>query len=388
MSEKTIQSEKRAGSKRITINWRQYAMIMALVILFIFFSSTTKGSFILTRNLSNLARQMAITGVLATGMAMVIISGNIDLSVGTLLGFIAGLGAAGMVWWGWDVLTTILIQLVLGLFVGLIQGLIVSYLRMPAFITTLGMQLIFRGATLGVIKGSTVAPLPKPYVFLGQAYVTKTFGWILCAVAIAFVFYSMLSKRRSNLKYKFEVAPISKDLMKAFFFSALVVGFVYIMNDYQGIPLPVIIMLALSLIFTFVAERITFGRSVYAIGGNREASKYAGINVNRITTSVFMLSGAMSAVAGIIMAARLNAGAPQAGLNMETDAIAAAVIGGISMTGGIGRVSGALIGAVVMATLDNGMSMMNVQAFWQYIVKGGVLIFAVWFDISSKNKQK
>ncbi len=171
-------------------------------------------------------------------------------------------------------------------------------------------------------------------------------------------------------------------------FAALIIGFVWIMNNYRGIPVPVIIMLALSITFTFVAEKLTFGRSVYAIGGNREAAKYAGINVNRITIIVFMLSGLMSAVAGIIMSARLNAGAPQAGLNMETDAIAAAVIGGISMTGGIGRVSGALIGAVVIATLDNGMSMMNIQAFWQFIVKGAVLIIAVWFDISSKNKQK
>ncbi len=379
---------EKVKSKRININLRQYAMILALIILFIFFTAMTHGSFIQTRNLSNLARQMAITGVLATGMAMVIISGNIDLSVGTLLGFIGGIGAAGMVWWGWDFYTTIVIQLILGLVVGLALGSIVAYLRMPAFITTLGAQLIFRGATLGVIKGTTVAPLPKGYVFLGQAYVTSLMGWVLAFIAIIFIYYSMYSKRKSNIKYNFEVQSLSSDMLKASFYSILVVAFVWIMNNYRGIPLPVIIMLALSIIFTFVAEKITFGRSVYAIGGNREAAKYAGINVNRITVIVFMLSGLMSAVAGIIMSARLNAGAPQAGLNMETDAIAAAVIGGISMTGGIGRVAGALIGAIVMATLDNGMSMMNIQAFWQFIVKGAVLIIAVWFDISSKNKQK
>jgi D-xylose transport system permease protein len=382
-----VATEKEKSKKR-TFNLRQYAMIIALIILFILFTSLTKGSFIQTRNLSNLARQMAITGVLATGMAMVIISGNIDLSVGTLLGFIGGIGAAGMVWWGWDMYTTIVIQLVLGLLVGLIQGSIVAYLRMPAFITTLGAQLIFRGATLGVIKGTTVAPLPKGYVFLGQAYVTSLLGWLLSAVAIGFIFYSMIRKRRSNLKYSFAVQTLGSDIALASFFSVLVIGFTWIMNNYRGIPVPVILMLALSITFTFVAEKITFGRSVYAIGGNREAAKYAGINVNRITIIVFMLSGLMSAVAGIIMSARLNAGAPQAGLNMETDAIAAAVIGGISMTGGIGRVSGALIGAIVIATLDNGMSMMNIQAFWQFIVKGAVLIIAVWFDISSKNKQK
>jgi len=383
----SIDTEK-GKTKGVSFNFRQYAMILALIVLFILFTSLTKGSFIQTRNLSNLARQMAITGVLATGMSMVIISGNIDLSVGTLLGFIGGLGAAGMVWWGWDMYTTIVIQLALGLLVGLIQGSIVAYLRMPAFITTLGAQLIFRGATLGVIKGTTVAPLHKGYVFLGQAYVTELMGWILAAIAIGFLFYSMFRKRSSNMKYKFEVNSLSHDLMVTSIFAALIVGFVWIMNDYRGIPVPVILMMALSIIFTFVAEKLTFGRSVYAIGGNREAAKYAGINVNRITIVVFMLSGLMSAVAGIIMSARLNAGAPQAGLNMETDAIAAAVIGGISMTGGIGRVSGALIGAVVMATLDNGMSMMNIQAFWQFIVKGAVLIAAVWFDISSKNKQK
>ncbi|MDD2534776.1 MAG: sugar ABC transporter permease [Eubacteriales bacterium] len=385
MSEIAVKPNK---AKRASFSFRQYAMIVALIILFILFTVMTKGSFIQTRNLSNLARQMAITGVLATGMAMVIVSGNIDLSVGTLLGFIGGIGAAGMVWWGWDMYTTIAVQLLLGLTVGLIQGSIIAYLRMPAFITTLGAQLIFRGATLGVIRGTTVAPLPKGYVYLGQAYVSMTLGWIFAVVAIGLLFYFMVNKRKSNMKYKFEVKSLSVDILKASFYSLLIIGFVWIMNNYKGIPLPVIIMLALSIIFTFVAEKITFGRSVYAIGGNREAAKYAGINVNRITIIVFMLSGLMSGVAGIIMSARLNAGAPQAGLNMETDAIAAAVIGGISMTGGIGRVSGALIGAVVMATLDNGMSMMNIQAFWQFIVKGAVLIIAVWFDISSKNKQK
>ena len=159
------------------------------------------------------------------------------------------------------------------------------------------------------------------------------------------------------------------------------------MNIYEGIPVPTLILLGLSLLYTFIAEKTTFGRSVYAIGGNSMAAQYAGINVNRVITVVYMLSGALSAVAGLIMAARLNAGSPQSGLFMETDAIASAVIGGISMAGGTGKVYGALFGALLMASLDNGMSMMNVETFWQYIVKGAVLVLAVLFDIQSKSKK-
>lgn len=374
------------NSKKLKIDVRTYTMIGALILLCIMFNVLTGGMFFLTRNISNLARQMAIVGILSTGMGLVIISGNIDLSVGSVLGFLGGLSSVLIIWNQWGIFPTIILILVLGVFIGLVQGAIIARFNVPAFIVTLGGMLIFEGALLGLTKGTSIAPFPKAYVYIGQAYVPKTIGWILAIAAIIFLTISEFNKRKSRLKYNFEVDSMPVMVLKLAGLSLIIAGFVAIMNNYRGIPVPVLLMLALVGVFTFIAEKTTFGRSIYAIGGNIEAAKFSGLNVTKNLIIVYALNGLMAAIAGIVLSARLNAGTPTAGSGMELDAIAAAVIGGMSMTGGEGKLGGAMLGALFMATIDNGMSLMNLEAFWQYIVKGAILVTAVWFDISMKNK--
>ena len=370
------------------IDLRNYVMIGALLIIWIMFSIFTDGKFLLTRNISNLTRQMAIVGVLGIGMVLVIITGNIDLSVGSLMGALGGLAAALHIWNGLGAYWTILVVLLGGLLVGLIQGSIISYLRVPAFIVTLGGLLIFRGVLLGITKGISIAPFVESYKIYGQAYVSVLWVWILAVAACLVIIAMNINKRRSRMKYKFKVSSFAAFIRTNVIICLVILGVAYILNDYRGLPVPVLIMLILVVIFTFISEKTTFGRSIYAMGGNFEASLYSGIKVRRNLVIVYMLNGMMAAIAGIILSARLNAGTPTAGMNMELDAIAAAVIGGASMSGGSGKVTGAIMGAFFMASIDNGMSMMNVDAYWQYIVKGLILVVAVWFDIYSNEKSK
>ncbi|NQT60864.1 MAG: sugar ABC transporter permease [Bacteroidetes bacterium] len=370
------------------IDLRNYVMLAALLLIWILFSVFTDGKFLLTRNISNLTRQMAIVGVLGIGMVMVIITGNIDLSVGSVMGALGGLAAALHIWNGVNAYVTILIVLLGGLFIGLIQGSIISYLKVPAFIVTLGGLLVFRGILLGITKGISIAPFVESYKIYGQAYLPATFVWVLAiASCLIFVLISFV-KRKSRIKYDFTVENFPRFVLKNSAACIVIIGIAYILNDYRGLPVPVLIMLILVVLFTFVSEKTTFGRSIYAMGGNYEAALYSGIKVKRNLVIVYMLNGLMAAIAGIILSARLNAGTPTAGMNMELDAIAAAVIGGTSMSGGSGKVTGAIMGAFFMASIDNGMSMMNVDAYWQYIVKGIILVVAVWFDIYSNEKSK
>ncbi len=369
------------------IDLRNYVMIGALCFIWVLFTLLTDGKFLLARNISNLTRQMAIVGILGTGMVMVIITGNIDLSVGSVMGALGGMAAALHVWKGVGPYWTILIVLICGLLIGLIQGSIISYLRVPAFIVTLGGLLIFRGVLLAITKGISIAPFAPVYVMLGQAYVPKLVGWIIGIVVCLVWIIIQINNRRSRVKYGFDIDPASRFFIKTLVLYIVILGVVYILNSYQGIPVPVLIMVILVLLFSIVAEKTVFGRSVYAMGGNLEATLFSGIKVQRNLVIVYILNGLMAAIAGIILSARLNAGTPSAGMNMELDAIAAAVIGGASMSGGSGKVAGAILGAFFMASIDNGMSMMNLDAYWQYMVKGAILVIAVWFDIYSNKKK-
>lgn len=370
------------------IDVRTYTMIGALVLIWVLFTILTQGKFIGVRNISNLARQMSTVGILGAGMVLVIVTGNIDLSVGSLMGLLGGIAAALMVWQGWGTIETILVVMALGIFASAIQGAIIAYTSVPAFIVTLGGLLVFRGILLGIGKGITIAPLNEDYQMLGQEYLLPVLGWILAGFAIVVVVISFISNRKSRIRYNFEVQSISSMVLKIIGFSALIIVFVLVMNLYKGIPIPVLIMAVVVIIYTFVAQKTTFGRSIYAIGGNLEAAKFSGINVKQKILTVFMMNGVVCAIAGVVYSARINAGIPAAGQSMELDAIAAAIIGGTSMTGGSGKVAGAILGALFMATLDNGMSLLNLEAFWQNIVKGVILVVAVWFDVYTKEKGK
>lgn len=379
-------ADKKKTGKKFDI--RTLTMVLVLIILWVAFTASTGGNFITTRNLSNLIRQAAFTGIMGVGMTLVIVTGGIDLSAGMTMGFIGCMMAVCQVWWGVSTPVTIAIGLLIGLVIGTVEGAMIAYTGIAPFIVTLGAQLVFRGGMLAVTGGQTIAPFQESYKFWGTQYLLPYVGWALAALAIVCLFLSEMSKRRAKKKYGSLTESMGSMLMRWGVFSVLIIAAVFILNHFKGIPIPVLVMAIVVVIFTFISQKTTFGRSVYAIGGNIAAARYAGINVKKNLTLVYMLNGLLCAVAAVIYTARLNGGTAQAANgNYELDAIASAVIGGTSMTGGIGKVSGAILGAVIMMSIDNGMSMMNLDAYWQFMVKGVILVAAVWFDTQTQKRK-
>lgn len=361
-----------------------HSMILALVLIWGIFSFTTEGTFLTSRNLSNLTRQMCITGILAVGMVLVIVSGNIDLSVGSGVGLTGGMAAIAHLWWGWPLAAALTLGLGLGLVLGAVQGWLTAYKGIPAFIVTLAGLLAFRGAIKGATGGETVGPLPQAFKVIGQGYLTKEVGWLLAGlVAVNLVVLRLRSVRRRK-EYGLEVPSGVRTAIQLTLSTTAVVVFVAVLNSYEGIPLPVILLLALALLVDFVARQTPFGRRIYAIGGNPEAALLSGIDLKKHVTGVFGIMGVLAAVSGIVYTARVGSATADAGKILELDAIAACVIGGTSLMGGRGRVGAAVVGALVMASLDNGMSLMNLEDFFQDIIKGLILIIAVWIDIAGK----
>jgi D-xylose transport system permease protein len=381
-------------------NARQYAMVVALAVIWIVFAALTEGVFLSARNVSNLVVQTVTTGILAVGVVLVIVAGHIDLSVGSVLGFAGAVCATLMIGRGWDVLPAVLATLLVGLAIGAWHGFWVAYRRVPAFIVTLASMLAFRGLIIGITGGQTqgleMAPeeVASSFQVIGQGYL-PTLGpsgegrlhdsslYVTLAVLALLAFVRMrawAARRRDGLP----APPLWAEALRTAVLVSFTGAFAAVMVFYQGIPWSVFVLLGLAALFTFIANDTTFGRRLYAIGGNPEAARLSGIDVRRNTLALFMVMGVMSAVAGIVYTSRLNAATTSAGQNAELDAIAAAVIGGASLMGGEGTVSGALIGALVMASLDNGMSLMNLDITWQYVIKGLILLLAVWVDMAQR----
>jgi D-xylose transport system permease protein len=361
-------------------------MIIALLVIWGILAILTRGTFFTPRNMSMLARQTAITGVLAIGMLMVIITGNIDLSAGSVMGLLGGVAACTQVWYGFSVFQTVCVVVAVGLVIGMWHGFCVAYLKVPAFITTLGGYLAFRGVLIGLTKSVTIAPMSAAFKSIGQGYLSSRIGWIISVLLSVICFIGIINGRRAKIRYGFQVSNWFITVLRGSLFVAIILVFMYTMSRYQGIPNPVVILLVLAAIAAFFTTKTRFGRSIYAIGCNQEAANLAGINTKKIVFIVYMVMGVLGGVAGMILTARLNAGTVSAGMMAEMDAIAACVIGGASLSGGMGSIPAAVIGAFVMASLDNGMSLMNTENFWQYIVKGFILVFAVWIDITTKKK--
>jgi len=379
------------------IDNRMLAMIIALLLIWVALNVMTGGIFFTARNMYNLAVQSSVVGIMATGMVLVIVSRHIDLSVGSLLGFtgmviaylqvhVFPLGAA----WNWPL--TIVCGLALGGLVGLWQGWWVSYRGIPSFVATLAGLLMFRGAAYLVTDGRTVAPMDKTYQILGggiDGSIGASWSWILAGVAIAWMLTNTIMVRRSCRKYGFKVKPLWVQLLFLTIGAGLVCGFVLVMNAYykprtqipRGIPVPVLIMICVVVGMSLLAKITRFGRYVFAIGGNPEAAELSGIAVKKITTLVFMVMGILCAVAAVITTARLNAGANSMGMLAELNVIAAAVIGGTSLAGGQGTITGAILGAVIMQSLDSGMVLLGISSAMRQLVIGAVLILAVWFDV-------
>lgn len=416
-------SKPRNIFETLELDMRLMGMIGAFIVICLVFNVATDGRFLTPRNLFNLSVQTASVAVMATGMVFVIVTRNIDLSVGSMLGFIGMSTAALQVqvlpeivglghWSIWIVAA--FFAVLMGACLGAFQGWIIGYLAVPAFIVTLGGFLIFRGAMWWVTKGQTQAPLDSTFRLMGggaEGTLGETLSWVFGIVAAVIAVALILMSRRRKVGHGFAVKPAWAEGVLAALIVGLIIAFVWVMNSYpipkgamkriaaaegieytdslvwfHGIAIPVVILIAVTAVMTIIATRTRFGRYVYATGGNPEAAALSGINTRLLTVKVFALMGALTGISAIIASARLNAVDVGLGTLDELRVIAAAVIGGTALSGGFGTIYGAVIGALIMQTLISGMASVGVDAPLQSIVVGIVLVFAVWVDIVYRRK--
>ncbi len=368
-------------SKLNATSLRAYIMIAVLGLIWAYFHWSTDSIFLTPRNLSNLMTQMSVTGILAVGMLMLIVSANIDLSVGSVIGFAGGIAAYSLTTLEYSLPVSIIFAIAVGVLIGTFQGALTAYLSIPAFIVTLGGLLAWRGAVKWLLAGNTVPVSDESFTYIGQGNIPLTIGWVLAGLAVLFVLVLAYRSARSVKEYGLGEANYGKATLKTIIPIAAIIGFIGVMNSYQGVPVPVLIFVAVALIGAFLTTSTVFGRYLYAIGGNAEAARLSGINIKRNVAIVFGFLGALTGIAALIATARVGSASPDAGTLKELDAIAACVIGGASLMGGRGTIFGACLGALIMASLDNGMSLLNVRDFMQDIIKGSILVTAVGLDM-------
>ncbi|AOZ93690.1 multiple monosaccharide ABC transporter permease [Paenibacillus crassostreae] len=375
-------------------NIRQYGMIIALILISILFQILTDGILLKPLNVTNLILQNSYILVLAIGMVLVIITGHIDLSVGSVAAFIGALSAIMMVNWEMNPVLAVILSLLMGALVGAWQGFWVAYIKIPAFIVTLAGMLLFRGLTMIVLNGQSIAPFPKSFQKISSGFIPDLFSgsslhiltMVVGVILSALLVYQEFRIRKTQAKYGFEQTSLGVSVAKTAALVIVINLFTFVLAQYSGIPNILIILLVLIAIYSFVMKRMTMGRHIYAIGGNEKAASLSGVKTKRVTFWVFVNMGVMAALSGLLFAARLNSATPRAGLNFELDAIAACFIGGASATGGIGTVIGAIIGGLVMGVMNNGMSLIGLGVDWQQGIKGLVLLLAVGLDIYNKSK--
>lgn len=379
-------------------NIRQYAMLIALVVIMIFFQIATNGILLVPMNVTNLILQNSYVLILAIGMTLCILTGgNIDLSVGSVAAFVAAIMGTLIINRKMDVTTAIIIGLLIGALIGAWQGFWIAYVRIPAFIVTLAGMLLFRGLTNTILKGLTLSPFPKSFQSISSGYIPDFFPLIdefnltplvVSAILSILLIFVQVKKRRAKMESGMELAPnflfITQLLLTVFAINL----FAYWLAAHKGIPIILVILGVLISGYHFFTTKTVPGRYIYAVGGNEKAAKLSGIDTNKVLFFVYLNMAVLSAVAGIAFAARTNSAFPAMGNGFELDAIAACFIGGASATGGIGTVIGAIIGALVMGVLNNGMSIMGIGIDWQMTIKGFVLLMAVAFDVFSKNRAK
>jgi D-xylose transport system permease protein len=388
-----VQQTKIGRFKVPTDALRAYTMVFALIAIWVFFHYSTGRIFFEPRNFSNLMRQTSVTGVLAVGMLMVIVTGQIDLSVGAIVGLAGGIAAIAQGWLGWGLLPSLAAGIAVGIAIGGAQGALTAYLNIPAFIVTLGGLLAWRGVILGLSRGATIPLRLAAFKAIGQDYVGPLVGWLLAVLAVAAVVWMSVAGNRARRRHGLSAPGRGKTLAKILIPCAVIVGFIAMMNSYElapgvfaGIPIPVLILLVVALAGAFLTQNTTFGRYLYAIGGNPDAARLSGISLRKHVLAVFAIMGALTGVAAIIYTARVGSASPDAGQLLELDAIAACVIGGTSLMGGRGTVFGAILGALIMASLDNGMSLRNVEPYMQNIIKGAILVAAVGLDMAGRKR--
>ena len=375
-------------------NVRQYGMILALVFIVILFQILTDGVLLKPINITNLILQNSYILVLAIGMLLVILLGHIDLSVGSIVAFVGAVSAVFMVEMNLPVWLSVVLCLIIGALIGAWQGFWVAYLKVPAFIVTLAGMLVFRGLTLMVLGGQSIAPFPEEFRkistgFLPELGKTASLDILTLIVGVLIsliLIWTEMRKRKQQKSYNFEVLPAWLFALKLVFIVAVLNVFAYFLASYEGIPNILVILVVLIVAYSFFTNRTVSGRHLYAIGGNEKAAKLSGIKTQKLTFWVFVNMGVLAALSGLIFAARLNSATPGAGNSFELDAIAAVFIGGASAYGGIGTIIGAVVGGLVMGVLNNGMSLIGLGTDYQQTIKGIVLLLAVGFDVYNKNK--
>ena len=390
---------KPAGSEHANVGktLRAYSMVIALVVIAVLFHFLTDGLIFTAMNLTNLILQNSYVVLLILGMLPVILTGNVDLSVGSVLAFVGAVAAILQVNYGMGVVPTLLISLIVGIAIGAWQGMWIAYFDIPAFLVTLSGELVFRGLTQVVLDGASIGPFSPAFRTMASSFLipdnissgtVMSITMIIAVIACVLVVLSQVLARRNKVAHGVPVGSPVGMIIRCVLLSAVILALSYLMGQYKGYPTVLVIMLVLSLIYSFICSRTIFGRGLYAIGGNRKAAALSGVKDRLYFFMAYTNMGFMCAVAALVYAARLNAATPKAGVNFELDAIAACFVGGASVTGGAGTIAGALVGCFVIGILNNGMSMMGISADWQQVVKGLVILIAVAFDLIPKRKKK
>jgi putative multiple sugar transport system permease protein len=382
-------------------NVGRYGMIIALIVAMIFFGILTDGVLLSPVNLTNLILQNSYVLILAIGMLLCTLTGNIDLSVGSVVALVGALAAILMVNLQMNYFLVIIICLIFGAIMGAWQGYWIAFVKIPAFIVTLAGMLIFRGLTLVVLQGQSKGPFPEGFQALSSGFIGDFFGGIVIgdntlhlltliigAVISIIVIAVSIRSRKKNIELKAKVAPLGLMIAKTVAIVAVVAVFSIVFALYKGIPNILVLLGLLVVIYQFITVKTVPGRHIYALGGNAKAAKLSGIKTEWVMFWVYTNMGIISAVAGMVFAARLNVATPKAGNMFELDAIAACYIGGSSVTGGVGTIIGAIVGALFMGVLNNGMSIMGVSIDWQQAIKGFILLAAVAFDLYSKRNTR
>lgn len=373
----------------------KYSMIIILVVLLIAFQAMTDGIFWRPLNITNLVLQNSHILVLAAGMLLVVLLGHVDLSVGSVMAFVGAIAGVLMVNNGMSPWVAVPLCVLIGALIGAWQGFWVAYVGIPTFIVTLSGLLMFRGLTQVVLGGQSLAPFPTSFQKISTGYLPDIvssdhihlLSMIIGVGITALLIFGQWRTRERRKKNLFEVESTSTFLFKALFIGVVFIGATYVFASYQGYPIILILLGVIVAAYGFLTNKTVAGRQIYATGGNRKAAELSGIKTKKITFWVFVNMGAMAALAGLVLAARLNAATPQAGTSMELDAMAAVYFGGASTSGGIGTIMGAIVGGLVMGVLNNGMSILGVGVDWQQAIKGLILLLAVVLDIYNKKKK-
>ncbi|MFO1151496.1 MAG: multiple monosaccharide ABC transporter permease [Alsobacter sp.] len=396
-------AEAGAGGSAWKSHVREYGLLGSLLVIIVFFQIMTGGVLLQPVNITNLIQQNSYIVIMALGMLFVIVGGNIDLSVGSVVGFVGAVAAMLMV--GFKIpsldiaiklhwIPVVVLSLLLGAAIGAAQGWFVAYATIPAFIVTLGGMLIFRGLTGNMLAGQFVGPFANDFQNISKGFLPDlidtgsfhtTSMLIGVAIAAALFLADYRGWRSAGLK-QMDREPAPLFFGKNVVFAGLIIGITYLLASYKGLPVVLVIMGALILFYNFVTTRTVIGRRIYALGGNPQAARLSGIRTQRLAFFTFVNMGMLAALAGLIVAARLNSATPSAGNSFELDVIAACFIGGVSASGGAGRVMGVVIGAFFMGVMNNGMSILGIGIFWQQVVKGLVLLAAVYLDVYNKSK--